>query len=494
MKPINRFLITAAALAVVPASLPAEPSWIDDPLLGWTWRADSNWHYHPVHGWLWFAAADPASRPAYSPRWGWLWYTNASYPSAWSFNWRTWYGAEFTAGGDAWIYDHWAEAWIAASDTPLQRVQRRLPAVLRHVQGCIDDTTTRLGTNRFNYPNYTGSSGAYGDWLLQPARWWASGFFPALLWLNAGYTADPVDAEMARLWTVALSLETGNTNQYDIGLQVGLPFRRAYEVSGNASYRSGILTACNALNTRFSDITNAFRHWTFGIYGTDPNFTVIIDSLMNMEMLYWGSNEGGNPVWAQNAATHASTIGDFNVREDGSTFHWTIFNEDTGNLIDQGTHQGYADDSTWSRGQAWAIYGFSIAYRETGNAEFLDLARRVTDYFLANLPSRWIPPADFDDPAGIEAAAKDSSAAAIAASGLWILAGLDPEVSRTEAYAEAAGNILLRLSHPDYLSTEIDSESILLQGSPKYGDNDRGTIFGDYYFVEALLRWGGMLD
>ncbi|MGC9450720.1 MAG: hypothetical protein ACP5I4_04670, partial [Oceanipulchritudo sp.] len=365
-KSIKRCLATIAAFALGHAHLPAAASWIDDPLLGWVWHTDSGWNYHSLHGWIWYAGMDETSRAVYSSRWGWLWYGEGIYPNAWSYDWRSWYGPEAVDASEAWIYDYWARAWYAASDTPLQRVKRRLPAIMRHAQYCMNSITTRLGTNRFDYPDYTGINGAYGDWLLRPVTWWSAGFFPALLWLNAGYTGDPADAETARLWTGELFTQTSQNNQYDIGLLVGLPFRRAFEITGSTAYRSGILSACTALNTRFSSITNAFRHWTFGIYGVDPHFTVIIDSLMNMEMLYWGANEGGDPAWAQNAASHATTIGDVIVREDGSTYHWVIFNENDGSVLDKGTHQGYADESTWSRGQAWAIYGFAVAYRETG--------------------------------------------------------------------------------------------------------------------------------
>jgi unsaturated chondroitin disaccharide hydrolase len=153
------------------------------------------------------------------------------------------------------------------------------------------------------------------------------------------------------------------------------------------------------------------------------------------------------------------------------------------------TVQGYADSSTWARGQAWAIDGFTMTYRETRDARFLDTARRVADWFIAHLPADRIPYWDFNAP-GIPLEPRDTSAAAIAASGLLELSTLDPDPARAQNYASTARSILLALSAPPYLSEGTGSEAVLLHGTANKpgGSSDTGLIYGDYYFLEAMLR------
>jgi unsaturated chondroitin disaccharide hydrolase len=178
------------------------------------------------------------------------------------------------------------------------------------------------------------------------------------------------------------------------------------------------------------------------------------------------------------------------VRPDGSTYHLVAYDPATGAAKRKATVQGYRDDSTWARGQAWALYGFTVAYRETGDERFLATARRTADYFVAHLPEDKVPYWDFQAP-NIPAEPRDSSAAAIAASGLLELSRRETDGSRARGYLDVATAILRSLSSESYLAARTQSMAVLLHGTlhkPR-GLFDTGLVFGDYYYLEALLRY-----
>ena len=190
------------------------------------------------------------------------------------------------------------------------------------------------------------------------------------------------------------------------------------------------------------------------------------------------------------AVTHALTTQRTHVRADGSTFQLVIFNSGTGAVISRGTVQGYRNDSTWARGQAWAVHGFTQAYAYTSDARMLATARSAADYFIGHLPADAVPYYDFQAPATDRP--RDASAAAIAASGLLWLARIEPDGCRAQTYLGAAKRILTSLSAPPYLSQGTPgAASILLHATAQHqqGDVDNGLVYADYYFLEALLRY-----
>jgi hypothetical protein len=211
---------------------------------------------------------------------------------------------------------------------------------------------------------------------------------------------------------------------------------------------------------------------------------------MNLELLFWASKHGGDPAWCAIARSHALRTLRDHVRPDGSTFHVVDYSPESGAAERKGTRQGHARDTTWSRGQAWAVNGFTMAYRETGDRRLLHAARRVSDWFIDHLPPDRVPYWDFDAP-GIPDAPRDSSAAAIATSGLLELAALEPDPGRAAGYRDAAESIIASLSAAPYLAPEGASQAILLHGTQNFprGNFDTGLVFGDYYFVEALGRY-----
>ncbi len=342
---------------------------------------------------------------------------------------------------------------------------------------------TATNTPTAAYPIDTDTA---GSWNTTGAGAWTSGFFPGSLWLLYQQTADPVWKTRAEAWKASIEAQKHTTSTHDLGFMLFNSFGNGYRLAGKDSYRQVVLTAAKSLASRYSAKVGCIKSWD----GGSSDYKVIVDNLMNLELLFWASRHGGNPAWRDMAVSHALRARSDHVRADGSTFHLVNYDPATGAVKYKGTVQGYSNDSTWSRGQAWAVYGFTMAYRETRDPRFLGTARRTADYFINHLPSDKVPYWDFAAPR-IPAEPRDSSAAAIAASGLLDLARLEPDALRRSRYLTAAKGILASLSSTAYLAEGSSSRAILLHGTynkPR-GKYDTGLIWGDYYFLEALLRY-----
>ena len=337
--------------------------------------------------------------------------------------------------------------------------------------------------NAIAYPWLTTSSGA---WRTQGPGWWTSGFFPGSLWLTYAQTGDPAWRARAKRWQAGLKSQKDNTSTHDVGFMLMSSFGNGYAYTGAGSYRRVVQDAARSLASRFNSKVGCTR--SLGSKSS-PTFTVLIDNMMNLELLFWAARHGGDPRWRQMAISHALRTRQEFVRPDGSTFHVVDFSAATGKVLSRHTMQGASNSSTWSRGQAWALYGFTTAYQETHDARFLDTAQRTADYFLAHLPADKVPYWDFSE--AKPGQPRDSSAAAIAASGLLELARVDPDRTRATGYRTSAGKILGSLSSSAYLARHGPSRSILLHGTSNKpaGQQDSGLVYGDYYFIEALERY-----
>jgi len=338
------------------------------------------------------------------------------------------------------------------------------------------------------YPRST--SPATGRWVTHGAGSWTSGFFPGQLWMLHEATGDQALRQAAEHWTANLTSQARRTNTHDVGFMIFDSFGQGFRVTGSASYKQTLLTAATSLATRFDEDVGAIRSWDIGRW----QYPVIIDNMMNLELLLWASKNGPDPgqnqQWHDIAVRHADVAAANHIREDGSTYHVFDFDPVTGKPLGPYRHQGSSVNSTWARGQAWAIYGFTMVYRETGQLRFLETAMRAADYFLDNLPVDSVPYWDFDAP-GIRQEPKDSSSAAIAASGLVELSQLVHSASQGDQYLDAARRILDLLRSNQYLSDRSVSRGILLHGTggkPQNSEIDVSLIYGDYYFIEALLR------
>lgn len=345
----------------------------------------------------------------------------------------------------------------------------------------LNNSTQAISTT--NYPLTTNSSGA---WSTTGASFWTSGFFPGSLWFKYQESADSTWQTKALNWQAGIESQKDNISTHDLGFMIFNSFGNGYRLTGNDAYRQVALKAASSLATRYSSTVGCFKSWN----GKATDFKVIIDNMVNLELMFWAAKHGGQSAWHDMAVSHALKTSQEHVRSDGSTYHVINYNPSTGAVKTKGTHQGYSNSSTWARGQAWAIYGFTMTYRETGDARFLVTARKVADYYLSRLPSDKVPYWDFDAP-DIPNEPRDSSAAAIAASGLFELSFRETDANRKTKYFNAAKSMLNSLSSSVYLAQGSINKAILLHGTyyKLKGNYDTGTIWGDYYFLEALLRY-----
>ena len=324
-----------------------------------------------------------------------------------------------------------------------------------------------------------------GLWRTVTAKQWTSGFFPGSLWLAYQLTGRrPFKAE-ARAWTHALAGQAMDTSTHDIGFQIMSSFGNGYTVTHDQTYKNVIMRAAKSLATRYNPTVGAIRSW--GARNNTRHFRVIIDNTMNLRLLFWASAHGGQRAWKHVATRHATTTAAHFVRADGSVIQLVDFDPATGEVLDTANPQGYSPDSTWSRGQAWAAYGFTTAYAQTGNKQLLDAARRTADYFIAALPADCVPYWDFDAP-DIPTAPTDTSAAAIAAAGMLQLSKLDPNADRRKGYATSSSRILSSLAD-NYVA---DKGQATLTGSVSTFGVDPsgiGTSYGDYYLLQAVHTW-----
>lgn len=330
-----------------------------------------------------------------------------------------------------------------------------------------------------------------GYWNQTTAGAWTSGFFAGQLWMMYRQTGDSTYLDAAKSRTAALEGQETNGADHDIGFRVFNSFGQGYRSlpdgdPDKADYLGRILVAADTLAGRYHDAYHAIESW-----GGDQ---VIIDNMMNLELLFWAADHTSNSEdadrWRDIAVNHALTTQREHVRPDGSTYHVVQFDPDTGDVVDKRTAQGYADWSTWSRGQAWGLYGFTMTYRYTNDPTFLDTAVELADYWLDHMPAGGVVPYDFDDPD--PDVPLDSSATAIASAALLELIDyVDPADSAR--YFNAAETMLEGLTSLDILTNDLDYDAILREGSIAKGYHHMGLVYGDYYFIEALRRYAAAI-
>lgn len=330
------------------------------------------------------------------------------------------------------------------------------------------------------YPLYTFPN---GSWAYAGARRWTSGFLPGGLWLEYQATGDPAWRIAAAERQRPIAAYASDTGLHDLGFMFMPAYGMTYRLTGDEAARATMVDAAQALATRFDPVVGMVRTWD-----TPEDFYVYNDTMINLELLFYAARSGGDPRLRDIAAQHATnTMRDF-IRPDGSTYHFVAYDETTGRVVVKGQGQGYAAESTWSRGQAWMIYGLTMAFRETGDTRYLEGVRRTFDYWVSHVPADLVPYWDFDAPS-IPDEPRDSSAAAVVASACMELAAIHPSSEAREAYRAYGLATLESLSGPAYLSAGR-SEAVLLHGTyaAMIGAADHGTSWGDYYFLEALTR------
>ena len=318
---------------------------------------------------------------------------------------------------------------------------------------------------------------------------WCAGFWPGILWYDYEYTKDPVIKAEAERFTDALESISHITPAYDhdLGFLMFCSYGNGYRLTHNEKYRKVILRSADALAELFNPKAGTILSWPRNVEMLGGHNT-IMDNMINLEMLFWASKNGGDKNLYDIAVSHADTTMKYHFRPDYTSYHVAVYDTLTGHFIKGMTHQGYSDSSMWARGQAWAIYGYTVVYRETQDPKYLDFVQRVTDVYLKRLPDDYIPYWDFDDPA-IPYAPRDASAACVVASALLELSGyVSPEKGST--YREAALRMLESLSSDKYQCGK-QKPAFLLHSTGHYPNGseiDASIIYADYYYIEALLR------
>ena len=353
----------------------------------------------------------------------------------------------------------------------------------------VTRTSSRIGA-RFPHASVDGT------YVLEAPHWWTAGFWPGLLWLlyRDSESMDDRYKDIAEACEQQLDevLAGYDRLDHDIGFMWSLTSVARYKLLGEEQSRRRALLAASVLSGRFNIKGNYIRAWNPWSEGDRNEGWAIIDCMMNLPLLYWASETTGDPRFKHLAMAHADTVLNYFIRTDGSVNHIVIFDPQTGEFESVNGGQGFAPNSVWSRGASWAIYGMALSYRYTGEARYLEAAKRVAHFFLANLPEDSVPHWDFRLPPGVERF-RDTSAGACAACGLLEIARAVPE-EESELY-QSAGERILRSIYENYGAWDNQAEEgLILHGTSHYPERrniDVPLIYGDYFFVEGLARLRG---
>ncbi len=328
-----------------------------------------------------------------------------------------------------------------------------------------------------------------GKLRLVDPKDWTSGFFPGSLWHLYEFTGKASWKTAAQDYTARLESIANYGGSHDVGFILNCSYGNGYRLTRDPHYREVLIQGARTLSTRFKPEVGLIRSWDHGKW----QYPVIIDSMMNLELLTWAAREAFEPRLRDIALLHADNTLKNHFRPDASTWHVVEYNSTNGAVIGKETYQGAADTSAWARGQAWALYGYTMMYRETRRPEYLEQAGKVARFLMNHprLPEDKIPYWDFYAPE-IPNAPRDASAAAIMASALIELSDYsEPELSRQ--CLSLARQQLLSLSAPAYLAKPGENGGFLLRHSvgsmPKNSEVDVPLNYADYYFLEALRRY-----
>ncbi len=336
-------------------------------------------------------------------------------------------------------------------------------------------------TDKASYPR---SSNPDGTIKRVTASDWTSGFFPGSLWLMYENTKDQIWRTRAEQWTAALEGQKNDTSTHDLGYILSSSFGNGYRLTGNEKYKDILLQGAKSLATRFNPIAGCIKSWD------NPNFAfpVLIDNMANLEILFLATKVSGDSSYYKIAVKHALTTIANHFRPDNSSYHLVDYNPNNGNVISRVTVQGLNNMSDWARGQAWGLYGFTVCYRETGDIRFLNMAKKIADFYIMqpNMPADLVPFWDFD-----AFDYRDASAASIAGSALLELSQFAPEKRTT--YYNYGINILKSLSSSNYIAAAGTNNNFVLKhcvgNKPRNIEVNKPLCFADYYFIQALLRY-----
>jgi len=328
-----------------------------------------------------------------------------------------------------------------------------------------------------------------GKYEFSNSGWWCSGFYPGtLLYLYEETKDQSLLTEAERILKV-LEKEKNNTTTHDLGFMMFCSFGNANRIAPKPEYKEILLTSARSLITRFNPKVGCIKSWD----GKPGEFQVIIDNMMNLELLFWATRVSGDSSFYKIAVTHAETTMKNHFRPDYSSYHVINYNSETGAIQQKRTAQGAADESAWARGQTWGLYGFTVMYRETKDPKYLEQAKHIAEFLLnhPNLPADKIPYWDFNAP-GIPNALRDASAGSIMAAALIELADYVDAKSKAK-YLQVTETQLQTLSNSTYKAAPGTNGGFILKHGvghlPGKSEVDVPLTYGDYYFIEAMIRY-----
>lgn len=386
----------------------------------------------------------------------------------------------------------------------LSFVEENVTFATRQMQNMLG----KLSASNESFPR---TSNSKGELVTTSRHDWTPGFFPGILWYLYELTGDQQWRVSAEEWTNPLEKQQFMTHSHDVGFVMYCSYGNAYRLAPKDSYKDILIQSAKSLCTRYNDTIKAIESWDQRKAWNDImwNYPVIIDNMMNLELLCFASKITGDSTYINIAINHANKTLENHFRDDFSSYHVVDYDMETGRALHRQTCQGYSDNSTWSRGQAWAVYGYTMMYRETGIEEYLTAAKKFAEYYIAHLPEDLIPLWDFNAgmdgyiPDGVSYAKqytnakmqpRDASATAIVCSALFELG----EFSQDKKYTDVAINMLRSLSSNSYRAQLGGNANFMIMhctGSlPHKAEIDKPLVYADYYFVEALVKYKRLLE
>jgi unsaturated chondroitin disaccharide hydrolase len=364
----------------------------------------------------------------------------------------------------------------------LTQFDRTAPLETRAAQA-LEFARTQVRTLITTYPDFFPLYTEEGKWQHGREAWtnWCEGFLGGMMWIFARQTKDQYWRDQAEHYSRLIEDRQHDTNVHDLGFVFWSTWKRWFDATEDEAIEARVIQAGQTMGLRFNEEGKFLRSFVA------PE-SCFIDIMMNVGIIFHAAQKTGNDDLLRKAREHCLTTRRYLVRGDGSTAHEGNFDVQTGEFLRQATHQGWRNDSSWARGQTWALYGFGTAYRLSGDERFLETAEQCADFYIARTPSHGVPPNDWEDPSPRRPF--ESSAAAIAASGFFQLATLTRDPERSARYGDYGRTILDTLLTPEFLAVDIPGwEGILKHGS--YHERldlgvDESVMWGEYFFVEAL--------
>ncbi len=331
------------------------------------------------------------------------------------------------------------------------------------------------------FPMYTMN----GKWKHGGEAWtnWCEGFLGGQLWLIHAQNQEQWWRQQAEHYSRLLEHRKHDRNVHDLGFLFFSTWKRWYDVTGDAAINQTVIDAGRTLALRFQEKGQYLRSFVA------PE-SLFIDIMMNVGIIFYAAQQTEDEKLWRLAQQHCLTTRKYLVRGDGSTSHEGIFDRETGEFLRQTTHQGWRHDSSWARGLAWALYGFGTVYSFTKDARYLQTAEACASFYIERTPPHGVPPNDWDEPN--PKIPYESSAAAIAASGMWNLAQLTGDPARARRYRDYSLRILDTLTTPEFLAVETPGWEGLLKHGIYHGRKDLGVdesvMWGEYFFLEAVAK------